>query len=211
MEGTDGRMISLIQQQRWRRGEVGGAGGAAASWRITSSYAQKTHTHTRNTLTVSFINFPPRAQTQTRSHARTHAPFPVSVLNAGPDQRCAVFTFHLAVAVKRAGCSGPQGKDPGGARQPIARSHTRQHFLLLTQKTSPLIGSVVYRQSAGNNNKHVFTPEPFTLESARTQARAHMHTHTCTCAHTQLPGSRLLYLAPVGVLSFKLFCCKCLE
>lgn len=70
--GTDGRMISLIQQQRWRRGEVGGAGGAAASWRITSSSAQKTHTHTRNTLTVSFINFPARAQTQTRSHARTH-------------------------------------------------------------------------------------------------------------------------------------------
>lgn len=206
MGGTDGRMISLIQQQRWRRGEVGGAGGAAASWRITSSYAQKTHTHTQGTpsLCHSLISL---LKLNTNALARTHAPFPVSVLNAGPDQRCAVFTFHLAVAVKRAGCSGPQGKDPGGARQPIARSHTRQHFLLLTHKTSPLIGSVVYRQSAGNNNKHVFTPEPFTLESTR------IHTHTCTCprAHTQLPGSRLLYLAPVGVLSFKSFCCKCLE
>lgn len=191
-------MISLIQQQRWSRGEVGGAGGTAASWRITSSSAQKTHTHTQGTpsLCHSLISLLELKHKRARTHAHTHAPFPVSVLNAGPDQRCAVFTFHLAVAVKRAGCSGPQGKDPGGARQPIARSHTRQHFLLLTHKTSPLIGSVVYRQSAGNNNKHVFTREPFTLESARTQARAHIHTHTCTRAHTHSCRVRVYYIWP---------------
>lgn len=66
------------------------------------------HTRARSTLAVSFTNFSARAQTPLL--ARTHTPFPVNALNAGPDQRCVVFTFHLAVAVKRAGCSVPGGR-----------------------------------------------------------------------------------------------------
>lgn len=110
-----------------------------------------------------------------------------------------MFTFHLVVAVKSPACLVPREGTWEKPGQPIVCSHTRQHFLLLTHKTSPLIGSVVYRRSAGNNNKHVFTPEPFTQENTCTHTLLYPLTHT----DAQLLDSRLLYLATVGDLSFK--------
>ncbi len=95
----------------------------------------------------------------------------------------------------------PQGRNMGEAGQPMACSHTRQHFLLLTHKTSPLIGSVVYRRSAGNNNKHVFTPEPFTQENTCTHTLIHLltHTHTQARTHTHTHTLRYTYRASKNV------------
>lgn len=102
----DGRMIPLNRA----REAVGGARVAAASWRITPRRGGK-HTQRRARETTSLCHsliFLLALKHKRDSLARTQ--FPVSALNAGPDQRCVVFTFHLAVAVKRAGCSVPGGR-----------------------------------------------------------------------------------------------------
>lgn len=83
-----------------------------------------------------------------------------------------MFTFHLATAVK-APAARSSGENAGESRAANSVQPHTQHFLLITLKTSPLIGRGVYRQRAGNNNKQVFTPELLTQD---THALTHPHT-----------------------------------